>query len=172
MVGDDHVGERLGESVQVPRPDAVLEAGAGGLGGQGGPGDRVASHEELVDRVGLELGRVVRIRVAAGQPEAALADQRGEIVRDLARLAPLGEAGRQVTGQGEVVVDHLEQDRSAVGTLLRRVEGGDQGLVEQRGEQQRLDSSLFGHSRTSSVKGSVCAHRGSRFSRAFCSPCS
>ena len=75
VVGDDHVGESLGEPVQVPGPDAVLEAGEGGLGGQRQPRDGVAPHEELVDRVGLEGRRVVGIRVAAGQAEAALPDE-------------------------------------------------------------------------------------------------
>jgi hypothetical protein len=113
-----------------------------------------------VDRVGLELGRVVRIRVAAGQPEAALADECGQIVLDLPGLPSLGEAGRQSGGQAEVVVDRFEEDRSAVGALVRGVEGCDLGLGEERGEQQRLHHSLFGHSRASSVKGSVCVHRG------------
>jgi len=112
-----------------------------------------------VDRVRFELGGIVGIRVAAGEAEAALADEGGEVVFDLPRLAPLGEAGRQLASQLEFVVDRLEEDRSAIGALLRGIEGRHQGLVEELGEQQRLHT-LFGHSCASSVKGSACVHRG------------
>jgi hypothetical protein len=73
-------------------------------------------------------------------------------------LAPLRDTGRQAGGELEVVVDRLEEDRSAVGALLRGVEGCDQGLGEQRGEQHRLHS-LFGHSGPSSVSATCCPHR-------------
>jgi len=157
--GDDHVGEGLGEPVQVPRPNEVLEAGEGGLRGQGRPREGVAADEELLDRIGLEVGRIVRIGVAAGEAEAALPDERGQIVFDLPRLAPLGKAGRQPGGQGELVVDRFEQDGAAVGALVGRVEGGNQRFVEERGEQHRLYS-LFDHLSPPSVRGTARPHRG------------
>jgi hypothetical protein len=55
-------------------------------------------------------------------------------VLDLPLLAPLGETRRQLARQAERVVDRFEQDRSAIGALMRGVEGRDQGLVEERGE--------------------------------------
>jgi hypothetical protein len=76
---------------------------------------------------------------------------------DDARVVPRIPA-RQPGGAPAVVVDRLEEDRSAVGALLRGVEGCDQGLGEQRGEQHRLHS-LFGHSRPSSVGATCCPHR-------------
>lgn len=77
-----------------------------------------------MDRVVPEQGGVVRIRVAAGQTEAPLPDERGEIVRDLPGLARLGEAGRQASGQAEFVVDRLEEDGTAIGALMGGVERG------------------------------------------------
>ena len=115
VMGDDDIGQRLREPVHIPRRDRVLEAGERGLRGQCGPRDGVAPHEKLVDRVGLELGRIVRIRVAAGEAKAALPDEGGQIVFDLPRLAPFGDAGRQSGGQREFVVDRFEQDGAAVG---------------------------------------------------------
>ena len=165
VVGDDHVGQGLSEPVELPRPDGVLEAGERRLRGEVGIRAGVAAHEELVDRVGLEVGGVVRIGVAAGQAEAALPDQRGQILLDLPRLAPLGNARRQAGGEMQVVVDGLEEHRPAVGALLRGVESRDQRLLEQRGEQHRLGNSLFGHSWPSSVCGTPRPHREYHSSR-------
>ena len=111
----------------------------------------VVSHEELVDRVGLEVGCIVGIRVAAGETEAALADECGQVVLDLPCLAPLGEAGRQLGRQVEFGVDRLELDRAAVGALVRG--------VEERGEQHCLDQSLFDHSRVSFARELLCLQR-------------
>ena len=142
---------------KVPRPHDLLEAGEGRLRSQGRRHNRVAPYEELVDRVVFEAGGIVAIHVAAGQPEAAVPDERGEIVRDLPRLASPGEAVRQPGGQAGLVVGCLEQDRAAIGALVRGIESSEEGLGKEVREQHRFHT-LFGHRCASSVTGCVRVH--------------
>jgi len=159
VLGDDRVGEGVGEPDEVPGGDGVLEAGERRLGGQRIARNRIAAHQEFVDGIVLEPGGIVGIGVAAGEPEAALPDEGGQVVLHLSLLAPLGEAGGEARCEAQPIVDRLEQDGTAIGAQLRRVELSDEGLGEEVGEQHRLHR-LFGHRSASSVNGSVHVHRG------------
>ena len=57
------------EPGQGQGPDGILEAREGGLRGQGGPGERIAVEQELVQGIVGQPGGVVAVGIAAGQAE-------------------------------------------------------------------------------------------------------
>ncbi len=82
-----------------------------------------------MDGVVGQPGGVVAVRVPAGEPKDPLPEPLERLMPDLARLPRIVEARSQALGQPELGIDPLEQHRATVGTRVRHVEGGDDGLV-------------------------------------------
>ena len=78
------------------------------------------------------------LSVAAGDPEDALTEELDRVVIDLPSLPLVAKTGSKRFGQAETLVGGLEQDGAAVGVRLLLIEGGDEGLFEQIGKQDRL----------------------------------
>jgi hypothetical protein len=149
VVGQDSVGHRGSEPIQVRSAHGVLEPRQRGLRPQGGAVERIALEQHLVDRVVDQPGGIVAVGVATGQPEDTLPHQIPERVRDLAGLAPIANGAGQAPGQPELIVGQLQQQGAAVGAGVGLVEPGDDRLGNsvdlQRALRYRLwPSSLLG----------------------------
>jgi hypothetical protein len=83
-----------------------------------------------VDRVVGQPGGVVAIRIAAEQPEDALAYQVDQLVLDLAPLAPVPETAGHRLGDPRLAIESLEQHRPAARAGVLGVEPGHDKLVE------------------------------------------
>jgi hypothetical protein len=101
-----------------------------------------------VDRIVGQPGGVVAVGVAAGEAEEPLPEQLERLMPDLARLPGIVEALGQPLSEPPVGIDPLEQDRATVGTGVRLVEDGDDGLAF-RVELER------------DLRYTVCSHRAS-----------
>ena len=80
------------------------------------------AHCQLVHRVVRQPGRIVAVLVPTGQSEHPLAHQVAQCVLDLPRVARVRQAGCQVLGEREPLVQGLEQDGPAICTRVLRVE--------------------------------------------------
>ena len=140
------VGERVGHAEQIRSPNAILEARERGLRGQGLARDRVPARQQLVHGIVRDARRVVPVRVAAGDAEGPLPQQLLDLVSDLARLTPVIQAGGQPLREAELLVDGLEQQRTAVRAAVLLVELRDHGLArEELREQDRLCGRVVAH---------------------------
>ena len=111
-----------------PRRTRVLEPRQRRLRAEGRARERIAVHQQLVDRIVGQPGGVVAVGVAAGQAEHALAQQLEELMPDLARLPRVAEGVGQSLRQAELGVDRLEQDGAAIRTGVGHVEARDDRL--------------------------------------------
>jgi hypothetical protein len=145
-MGEHRVGERVGHAEQIRSPHPVLEARERGLRGQGLARARVPARQQLVHGIVRDPRRVVRVRVAAGDPEGPLAQQLLDLVSDLARLTPVAQAGGQSLRQAELLVDGFEQQRTAVRAAVLLVELRDHGLArDELRKRNRLCGSVGIH---------------------------
>jgi hypothetical protein len=92
---------------------------------------RVAPEQQLVNRVVGEAVGIVGIGMAAGEPEDPLGQQIAERVTHLARGAIIDQAAGEAVDQIVPALCRGQQDRAAVGTRMRLIEGCDEGFVEQ-----------------------------------------
>ena len=72
MALDHAVGQGFAQTVQFSRPEGVFKARQGWLRSQIAACNRIAVEQRLVNGVGRQAGRVVGIRIAAGNREHAL----------------------------------------------------------------------------------------------------
>jgi hypothetical protein len=100
----------------------VLKARQRRLRGQIKSRYRIAVQQHLVNGIGPETGRVVGIRIAAGNREHALCQQLAKRMIDLARLPLVFEASSQAADQFIAALGRLQQDGSAIRTALPLIE--------------------------------------------------
>jgi hypothetical protein len=107
MVLDHRVGQLVPHGGQLAPADRVLEPREGWPRGQGRPGDRIAIHQQLVNRVVREPGGVVAVGVPAREAKDPLPQQLERLMLDLARLPRIVQARGQTLGQPELGIDAL-----------------------------------------------------------------
>jgi hypothetical protein len=94
--------------------------------------DRIATHHQLVDRIGTQPGRIVGIRIPASDGHHTLRDQFDQRVLYFAGLPlvlqSLGESGSEV----QSLIDGAQQNRPAVRAALL--------LIKLRDDRTRRDS--------------------------------
>ena len=96
----DHGRRQLtAHRIQLLHPHAVFEPGERRLRGERLTRDRIAPEEQFVNRVVGQAVRVVRIRMAAGEPENALREQIPQRVLHFSRLPIIHEAAREAVDQ-------------------------------------------------------------------------
>jgi hypothetical protein len=125
---DHNVRDGFGHAKEALGVDGVLEPRERGLGGERIAVQRIAIEQELVNGIVREPSAVVGVGVAARQREEPLAHQLLDRVLDLARLAPIDEAGGKSGREAELLVDRLEQHGPAVGAAVRGIEARDDRL--------------------------------------------
>jgi hypothetical protein len=101
-------------------------------------GDRVTAEQQFVNRVVGEPIGVVRIGMAAREAEDPLRQQIGQRMLHLARLPLVGEASGQPVDQSIPPFGRLQQDRTAVGTRVRLVEGRHERAITEVGKENSL----------------------------------
>ena len=149
LVAADHrVGQGLAQGVQRAAPHAILEPRQRGLRAERRAREWIAVHQQLVDRIVDQPGRVVAVGVATGHAEHALAQQLQELMPHLARLPRIGEGVGQSFRQAERGIDRLEQDGAPIRTGVGHVEARDDGLGILLEPEGRL-------------RYTVCSHRAS-----------
>lgn len=92
-------GQGFAQATEFLRSDGVLKAGQGRLRCQIPPRNRIAAQQPLVDRVGGQAGRVVGVRIAAGDGKPARRQQFFQRRADLARLPRVAQTGSQARNQ-------------------------------------------------------------------------
>ena len=145
MALDHTVGQRFAQTIEFSRPDGVFKARQGWLRSQIASRDRIAVEQHLVNGVGRQAGRVVGIRIAAGNREHALCQQLAQGVIDLAGLPLVAQTSGQSIDQSVAAVSSLQQDGAAIGTAILLIELQHGRLVENLGEQQTLCRAIFEH---------------------------
>ncbi len=103
MPVDDTCGQFAAHLVEVLHAHLVFEARDRRLRGEGGAENRIPPEQQLVNRVVGQPVGIIRIGMAAGEPEDALRQQIRERVTHLPRLPvideaagePLDQSGRQ-----------------------------------------------------------------------------
>ena len=165
---DDGVGQRDPHPVQIRPIQRVLKARERRLRGQLLTLDRIATTEQLADRIGSQSARIVAIRITAGDGIQPLAHQIPDRVADLARLASVIDAADQRLGQPEPPIAGLQQDRSAVGTGMVLVKFGDDRLARQIRKQNTLSCAIVIHAKAFVVWGNTCGKAFLARSRPLC----
>lgn len=148
---DYRLGQRFCHPIQRLGPHRVLETRQRRLRGECLSRDRIAPHQQLLDRVLGQARRVVAVRVPAGDCEHPLADQIIQCVPDLARLTLLAKAAAQSFGQPQPLIARLEQHRAAIGTAMRLIKLRHHALAEQRREQNTLCCAIVSHAKAPSL---------------------
>ncbi len=146
-----HLVERLGAV-------AILEARDRGLRGERVAVDGIAAQQELVNRVVREPVGVIGIRIAAGEAEDPLGQQVPERVPHLPRLPIVDQATREAIDQAVRAFGGVQQDRAAIGTRVRLVEGRDQRFVEEVRKQNGLWYRVAAQAKASVVEHSSCGN--------------
>src|SRR5271157_4736568 len=141
------VGQHLSQTVEFSRPDGVFKARQGWLRSQLTACDGIAVEQHLVNRVGRQAGRVVGVRIAAGNREHALRQQLAQGVIDLAGLPPVSQTSGQRLDQSVAAVSRLQQDGSAIGTAIQLIELQHNWLSENLWEQQTLCRAIVRHAK-------------------------
>ena len=100
--------------------------------------DGVAPEQKLLNRVVGQAIRVVRIGMAAGEPEDPLGQQVAEGVAHLARRAIIDQAPCEAVDQAVPALRSVQQDGAAIGACVRLVECRDEGFVEKVREENTL----------------------------------
>jgi hypothetical protein len=148
MLADDQIGQRVAQPRQRQGTDGILEAREGGLGSQGGPGERIAVQQPLVDGVVGQPRGIVAVGVATDQPEDPLADEFQDLVLDFAGLAPVPETTGDSRGDPELLIEGLEQHRAPIGAAVLGIELRDHKLVE---SERDLGYTVCSHRASSSL---------------------
>ena len=103
MPFDHAVGQRFAHAKQLFAIPAIFKARQGRLRSQVFALDRIATHQQLVYRIGTQPGRIVGIRIPASDGHHPLGDQFHQLMLCFACLPlilqSLGESGRRVGTQ-------------------------------------------------------------------------
>ena len=94
-----------------------------------------------------ELVVIIEVLIAQRQAEDALPDQCVDLMLDIARIAPIDEAGGKAADQSEALVDLSQQQRSCV--------RGDVAAIETSHNRTPLDRFKF-----EQFRRTLCLHRG------------
>ena len=121
-----------------------------------------------MNRVVREPIGVVRIGIAAGEPEDALGQQILERVPHLPRLPILDEASGEAIDQPVARFRGLEQDRAAIRARVGLIERRDEGFVEEVWEEDSLWYRVGAQSKASVVGKSVVWQRLCTMRRLLC----
>ncbi len=146
---DHGLGQCDPHPVQIRTIQGILEARERRLGGEILATDRVATAQQLLDRVGRESARIIAIRVATGDRVETLTHQRPDRMADLARLAPVIDAANQRLGQTHAPIAGFKQERAAIGTGMRLVELRHHRAAEQIRKQDTLSCGIVVHAKAS-----------------------
>jgi hypothetical protein len=107
--------------------------------------------QHLVNGIGPQTGRVVGVRIAAGNREHALREKLLKRRIDLACLPLVFQTTGQATDQSVTTLRRLQQDRSAIRTALPLIEMQYGGLGKNLRQQQTLCRGKVDHAGASPV---------------------
>ncbi len=138
MPGNHGVGQRVAQAEQPSGRGPVLEARDRRLRRQPAAVERIAIHQQLVDRIVGESVGVIPVGMATRDREDALREQVADPVRHAGRRARLGRRRRQRGQQAEPAVGRLEQERAPIRAGVRLVERGDERAIDEGGKQNSL----------------------------------
>src|SRR5215467_10106293 len=91
-----------------------------------------------MNRILGQTGRVVAVRVAAGEGEHPLRHQLPHGMIDLAGLSSLLQTGGELVQQSQAVIGSLQQQSAAIGTPFSLIKLGHDSLGENIKEQRTL----------------------------------
>src|ERR1039457_2521476 len=151
MALDYTARQGLAHTVELFRSDRVLEARQCRLRGQIKSRNRIAVEQHLVNRIGTQTGRVVGVRIAAGDREHTLREKLLQGMIALAGLPRVSQASSQTVDQSVAAVGSLQQDGSAIRTALPLIELQYGGLGKNLREQQTLCRGKVDHAEASPV---------------------
>ncbi len=151
MAMDHAGGQRLTYAIELLGADGVLKARQRGLRSQIAARDRIAVEQHLVNGIGRQTGRVVGVRITAGNREHALRQQLAHAMIDLARLPCVAQTSSQSFNQSVAAIGRLQQHGSAIGTALPLIELDYGGLGKNLGEQQTRCRAIVNHAEASLV---------------------
>ncbi len=146
---NDCLGQCHPHPVERAGIQCILEPRERRLRGQLLATDRVATTEQLLDRVTAQSARIVPIRVAARDGIQALAHQLTDRMLNLVRLAPIIDSADQRLGQAESTIARLQQDRTAIGAAVLLVKLCHHRPAEQIGKQDSLSCAIAVHAKAS-----------------------
>jgi hypothetical protein len=151
MVLPDNISKALTKAIQVLDVGGVLETGQRRLRCERLTVDRVTADQHLADGVVAKPAGVVGIGIAARDRQNTLAKQLVQIVHALPGLPIIAAALGQPLGQPEPLVSGSQEDSAAIRAGVGLVERGDERLVEEIGEQNRLSRGRVRHAKASVV---------------------
>ena len=133
-----------GQAVAGATRHGIVEAGEGGLAGEGGAALGQAATDELEQGVMAQGIGVVLILIATGDLEDALADEglQGMLA---GATAPLGNEGGDQRAQAERGVRFGQPGQAAIGREATAIEGGLQGQCGRSGESIRRCGTITQH---------------------------
>jgi hypothetical protein len=135
----DHGRRQLAaDAIQRAWADAILKPRDRRLRGEGLALHRMAVEQQLLDRIVGEPVRIVPIGIAGGDAEDALREHIPQRMRDARRITSVREAGRQSRREIQASVRRLQQDRAAIRTGVRLIDGRDEGLGKEVRKQNTL----------------------------------
>jgi hypothetical protein len=138
------------------RSNAFSKRESVGCDAKSSPLDRIATTQQLADRIGVQSPRIIAIWITAGDGVQPLAHQIPDRVPDLARLASVIDATDQRLGQPQLPIASLKQDRPTVGTGMFLVKFGDHRLARQIRKQNTLSCAIVIHAKTFVVRQNTC----------------
>ena len=165
---DHGIGKCHTHSIQIRPIKGILEARERRLRSQILTLDRIATTQQLLDRVGAQSPGIIAIRITAGDGIQPLAHQIPDRMTDLARLASVIDAADQCLGQPEPPIAGLQQDRTAVGTGVLLVKFRDDRLARQIRKQNTLSCAIVIHAKAFFVMGNACGKAFLSRSRPLC----
>lgn len=127
--GDVGFDEEFGNTDQLFSGDAVFEPAQGGLGGEIGGRIGGAPGGDFEGGVGAQGVVVVGVLVAEGDGEGSMQEEGVLVVSDLAGIAGVMEAGRDVANEADAAFDLLQEEDTGIGGNLAAIEGGDDGFA-------------------------------------------
>ncbi len=148
----DHAGgQRLTYAIEILQTNGVLKARQRRLRSQIAACYRIAVEQHLVNGIGRQTGRVVGVRITAGNGEHTLRQQLAQAMIDLARLPCVAQTSSQTLDQSVAAIGGLQQHGSAIGTALPLIELDYGGLGKNLGEQQTRCCAIVNHAEASLV---------------------
>jgi hypothetical protein len=152
---DRQIAARL---IQRRAIDPVFKPREGRLRGEREAGDRIAVEQQLLNRIVRQTVGIVRIGIPARDPEHPLCDKFVDGVLDSRRHPAVRETPRHGRRDTEPRVGRLQQDRPAIRTRMRLIEGGDERLGEQVRKENSLWYRVVGQTERLRGEGSLCGN--------------
>src|ERR1700677_4240541 len=174
MALDHALGEKLTRTIEFLDSNPVLETRCRRLRSQVETLDWIAIQKQFVNRILGQTGRIVRVRISAGDREHTLCHQLAQRVIHLDGLALVAKARSQTSHQSVAAIGGFQQQGSSVRTSFALIELGCDRLAKNSREQQTLCCAIFRHSEASFVAANrsrqhVC-NRGGFFCLQISSP--